>query len=78
MDAHYENQRLYCKTNNLPFFASKSCNHINDWSFRKGNEGIAQTLGESLVEKYGEDEAFKIAADSHIISCPSCCKSWCD
>ena len=53
IDVHYENQKLYCNNNNLPMFASQRCSHINSWSFNKGNEGVLQTLGESLIEKYG-------------------------
>jgi len=78
IDVYYENQKLYCKNNNLPMFASKTCNHINSWSFNKGNEGVLQTLGESLIDKYGLEEAFKVSAGTHIISCPGCGKSWCD
>jgi hypothetical protein len=78
IDVHFENQRLYCINNNLPMFASQRCNHINSWSFNKGNEGVLQTLGESLIEKYGFEGAFKVSASTHIISCPGCGKSWCD
>ena len=58
IDVHYENQKLYCNNNNLPMFASQRCSHINSWSFNKGNEGVLQTLGESLIEKYGGQKAF--------------------
>jgi len=78
IDVHYENQKLYCINNNLPMFASRRCNHINSWSFDKGNEGVLQTLGESLIDKYGFEEAFRVSASTHIISCPGCSKSWCD
>jgi len=75
-DIHYENQRIYCENNKVPFFASSSCNHVNGWN--RNNEGVLQTLGEILVERYGEDEAFKISSGTHIISCPGCSRSWCD
>lgn len=76
IDIYYENQELYCKRNNEPFFAPKSCNHMYRW-IRDDRYGKLQTLGEMLVEKYG-DKAFEISAGTHIISCPICCKSWCD
>ncbi len=78
IDVHYENQKLYCINNNLPMFVSRRCSHRNSWSFDKGNEGVLQTLGESLIDKYGFEEAFKVSAGNHIISCPGCGKSWCD
>lgn len=72
----YENQRIYCQDNNLPFFASSSCNHNNSWHTE--NKGKLQTLTEILEEKYGKEDAFLIASATHITSCPGCCKSWCD
>ena len=78
IDVHYENQKLYCKINKLPMFASQRCNHINSWSFGRNNEGVLQTLAESLIEKYGSEKAFEVSANTHIISCPGCGKSWCD
>lgn len=78
-DIHYENQRIYCENNKLPFFASRNCNHSYGWNRERDNHGVLQTLGEILVEKYGsEEEAFKISSSTHIISCPGCCRSWCD
>lgn len=74
---HYDNQRIYCNNNDVPFFASSSCNHMYDWvsDHRYGN---TQTLTEMLIEKYGDDKAFVIASSSHITSCPGCSRSWCD
>lgn len=74
---HYDNQRAYCKANSVPMFASSSCNHTYGWVMddRYGN---LQTLTEMLIEKYGEEEAFKVASSTHIISCPGCGRSWCD
>lgn len=77
MDPYYENQRVYCKTNNVPLFAYESCNHMYKWVPRD-TYGHTQSLGEMLVQKYGEEEAFKISAGTHIIGCPTCSRSWCD
>ena len=77
-DIHYSNQRIYCENNNLPFFSSRNCNHDYDWNTERDNYGNLQTLGESLVERYGEEEAFKISSGTHILSCPGCNRSWCD
>lgn len=74
---HYDNQKLYCETNKLPFFASSSCNHTYGW-VRDDRYGKLQTLSEMLVEKHGDDKAFIISSSSHIISCPTCGRSWCD
>jgi hypothetical protein len=77
MDIYYDNQRLFCEQNKLPLFAYESCNHMYGWV--RGNKyGNKQTLGEMLVEKFGEEDAFKVSASTHIISCPGCCRSWCD
>lgn len=77
MDIHYINQVKYCEANKLPMFASARCSHNYAWVFVK-DYGRLQTLGEMLIEKYGEEEAMKIASSTHIISCPICSKSWCD
>ena len=74
---HYENQRTYCDTNKVPFFASSNCNHTYGW-VRDDRYGKLQTLSEMLIEKHGEEEAFKISSSTHIISCPTCSRSWCD
>lgn len=76
-DIYYENQRLFCEQNKLPLFAYSSCDHTYSW-VRDERYGKRQTLGEMLVEKYGEEDAFKVSASSHITSCPGCCRSWCD
>jgi hypothetical protein len=76
-DIHYQNQRLFCEKQNIPMFANQSCSHT--YSGVQGElYGKRQTLGEMLVEKYGAEEAFKISAGNHIISCPGCGRSWCD
>lgn len=77
MDIYYENQRLFCEQNKVPLFAYTSCDHRYKWitDERYGNR---QTLGEMLIEKYGEEKAFVVSASSHIISCPCCSRSWCD
>jgi hypothetical protein len=77
IDTYYENQKVFCKQNNLPMFASSKCDHRYDW-IRDDRYGKLQTFGEMLVEKYGEKEAFIVSSSSHIISCPACCRSWCD
>ena len=77
MDIHYDNQKQFCKDNHVPMFASSSCSHHYPW-VRDELYGKTQSLGEMLVEKYGEDKAFEISAGSHIISCPGCGRSWCD
>ena len=77
MDIYYDNQRLFCEQKKLPLFAYTSCNHMYNW-VRGEQYGKLQTLGEMLIEKYGEEEAFKVSTSSHIISCPSCSRSWCD
>ena len=77
-DIHFENQRIYCQNNRLPFFSLKSCDHSYPWMDEKDNYGLRQSLGEMLVEKYGEDKAFHISSGTHITSCPSCGRSWCD
>jgi len=77
MDIHYDNQRIYCETNKVPLFAYKSCNHMYNW-VRDDKYGKLETLGEMLVDRYGEDDAFKMSSGSHITSCPSCSRSWCD
>lgn len=74
---HYDNQRIYCENNKVPFFASSSCNHMYNW-VRDDRYGKTQTLTEMLIEKYGDDQAFVIASSSHITSCPGCGRSWCD
>jgi hypothetical protein len=61
---HYDNQRIFCEQNNVPFFAHSKCNQ--------------QTLSEMLVERYGDEEAFIISSSTHITSCPVCSRSWCD
>jgi len=77
-DIHYENQRIYCENNKLPLFASRSCNHSYGWNRDRDNHGVLQSLGEILVERYGEDKALELSSSSHIISCPGCSRSWCD
>lgn len=77
-DIYFENQRMYCNNNNLPLFAYSSCNHSYPWNVKKYNYGIRQSLGEILIDKYGEEEALRVSCNSHIISCPGCGKSWCD
>ena len=74
---HYDNQRIYCNNNDVPFFASSSCNHEYDW-VSDHRYGHLQTLSEMLIERYGDDKAFVIASSSHITSCPICNRSWCD
>lgn len=74
---HYENQKLFCEANKLPLFASTSCNHMYPW-VQDERYGNLQTLSEMLVERYGEEEAFRISSSSHITSCPACSRSWCD
>jgi hypothetical protein len=77
-DIYYENQRIYCENNKLPFFASRSCNHSYGWNRDRDNYGKLQTLREILVERYGIDDALELSSTSHIISCPGCSRSWCD
>ena len=77
-DIHYENQRIYCENNKVPFFASSSCNHSYGWNRDRDNYNKLQTLGEILVERYGTDKALELSSSSHIISCPGCSRSWCD
>jgi hypothetical protein len=77
-DIHYSNQKMYCENNKLPLFASSSCDHSYGWNKHRDNYNELQTLGEILIGKYGEDEAFKISSSTHIISCPGCSRSWCD
>ena len=74
---HYDNQRIYCEANKLPLFAYRHCDHRYNW-IRDERYGKLQTLSEMLVERYGDEEAFRISASSHIISCPVCSRSWCD
>jgi hypothetical protein len=76
-DIYYNNQRIFCEKNKYPLFASGSCDHTYSW-VRDERYGKLQTLGEMLVERYGEEEAFRISSSTHIISCPTCCRSWCD
>ena len=78
VDIHYENQRIYCENNKLPFFSSRSCDHSYGWNRERDNYNKLQTLGEILVERYGEDKALELSSSSHIISCPGCSRSWCD
>ena len=77
-DLYYENQRIYCENNKLPLFASRSCDHTYGWNRHRDNHGVLQTLGDILIEKYGEDKALELSSSSHIISCPGCSRSWCD
>ena len=77
-DIHYENQKLFCNNSKVPLFASSSCSHQYRWNVDRDNYGKLQTLGEMLVEKYGEEKAFKISSDTHITGCPICGRSWCD
>jgi hypothetical protein len=74
---HYDNQRTYCKNRDIPMFASSSCNHTYGW-VEDDRYGKLQTLSEMLIEKHGEEEAFRISSSTHIISCPTCWRSWCD
>jgi hypothetical protein len=76
-DIYYENQRVYCNNNKVPLFAFESCSHRYKW-VGQDIYGHNQSLGEMLVQKFGEDEAFKISAGTHIIGCPTCGRSWCD
>jgi hypothetical protein len=76
-DIYFKNQSIFCKQNNLPLFASTSCSHMYNW-VTGDKYGNLQSFGEMLVEKYGDEEAFIISAGTHVISCPSCSKSWCD
>lgn len=77
-DIYYQNQKLYCENNKLPLFSHSTCDHSYGWNTSRPNYGQLQTLGEMLVNKYGSEEAFIISASTHIISCPSCNRSWCD
>jgi hypothetical protein len=76
-DIYYENQKVYCERNNLPMFASQSCNHTYPW-VRGEKFGKRQTFGEMLVEKFGEKEAAIVSSSELITSCPGCGRSWCD
>ena len=78
MDIHYENQRIFCEHNKVPFFASSSCNHSYGWNRDRDNYYKLQSLGEILIERYGEEEALHISSSRHITSCPGCSRSWCD
>ena len=72
----YELQKDFCKRNNLPLFASQKCNHTYPWV--KGDlYGKLQSFDQMMIEKYGQDAHLK-ASSEHIISCPSCSRSWCD
>ena len=77
-DVYYQNQELFCRERKLPLFAYSNCSHRYRWMTNSDKYGVNQTLGEMLVEKYGEEEAFKISASTHITSCPCCSRSWCD
>ena len=77
-DIYYENQRIYCENNKVPLFSNRTCNHSYGWNRESDNYGISQSLGEILIERYGEDDAFRISSSTHITSCPGCCRSWCD
>jgi hypothetical protein len=76
-DVYYQNQKQYCQQNNVPMFASRNCSHTYPW-VRDDLYGKLQTLGEMLVDKYGEEKAFTISSGSLITSCPGCGRSWCD
>ena len=77
MDIHYNNQKVFCDTNRVPFFASRSCSHMYPW-VQDERYGNTQTLGEMLVAEYGEEKALELSISSHITSCPVCSRSWCD
>ena len=77
MDIHYENQKIYCKNRNVPMFANSACSHDYPW-VRDELYGNRKSFGEMLVDKYGEEQSIIISSSEHIISCPSCCRSWCD
>lgn len=77
-DIYYDNQRLFCNTNNYPLFAHTYCDHTPKWMVDDDRYTKRQTLGEMLVECYGEEQAAIVSAGSHITSCPVCSKSWCD
>ncbi len=75
---HFDNQELFCKNNNVPLFAYKSCNHSYPWMENNEKYNNLQTLSEMLVERYGDEEAFIVSSSTHITSCPICSRSWCD
>lgn len=78
-DIHYENQRIYCENNKLPLFSNRSCDHSYPWNTESDTYGVRQSLGDMLVERHGSEKgAFFVSSNSHILSCPSCGKSWCD
>lgn len=77
-DIYYENQKLFCKNNNLPLFANSYCSHTYKWMSGKSKYGVRQSLGEMLVEVYGKEEAFKKSSDELITGCPICGRTWCD
>lgn len=78
-DLYYENQRIFCEQKKVPLFAYTHCSHSYPWNTENNNYAVRQSLGEILLERYGsEDEAFKVSSSTHITSCPSCGRSWCD
>ena len=76
LDVYYQAQKEYCTREKVPMFASSSCNHMERW-IHDDRYGKLQSLGEIMVEKYGDNALLK-ASSTHIISCPTCNKSWCD
>lgn len=77
-DIYYQNQKLFCKTNNLPLFANKTCSHGYRWMQGNPQYNKSQTLGEMLVAKYGSEKAFIVSSSELITGCPSCGRTWCD
>jgi len=73
MEGIYELQKQFCERNNLPLFASEKCFHDYEWVDESRK---ITTFDEMMKEKY--DDARLAASSMHIISCPICCKSWCD
>lgn len=70
-DARFENQRIYCKNNNVPFFANRFCSHDVLW----GDDGRYIGKHEDYWAAYITDEK---SMSEHIVSCPVCHKSFCD
>ncbi len=77
LDSNEELKQLINTVDGLLYICNIKTNNMEKIMLAK-KKGVLQTLGESLFEKYGAEEAFRVSASTHIISCPGCGKSWCD
>ena len=69
-DARYNNQKIYCKNNNLPMFAGRECSHDVTWGNEKEQYQRTNDYWDVITDEQSMGE--------HIISCPVCHKSFCD